>query len=144
MTDKDVSTETTTVTDAKSLYDALHQQQFTGAEKRAALEICVIRDSLQSLGGQAKWVPHEHNPADCLTKLAGNAAPLLALMRRSTYKLVAEEEELEKRKQYRENIGKKNPRPNKSTEYFTDNRVSSVNHTVSTRDLFEDFLDPQL
>ena len=39
------------VTDAKSLYDNLHQEQFTGAERRAALEICVIRDSLHSFDG---------------------------------------------------------------------------------------------
>ena len=42
-----------TITDAKSLYDNLMQEQYTGAEKRAALEICVIRDSLESLGGRA-------------------------------------------------------------------------------------------
>ena len=60
------------ITDAKSLYDALHQEQYTGAEKRAALEVCVIRDSLESLGGKARWVPHDKNPVDCLTKLSGN------------------------------------------------------------------------
>ena len=57
------------ITDAKSLFDNLMQQQYTGAEKRAALEICVIRDSLESLGGRVRWVPHDRNPADCLTKL---------------------------------------------------------------------------
>lgn len=138
MSKKDCSTETTTVTDAKSLYDAVNQPQYTGAEKRAALEICVIKDSLDSLGGQAKWVPHELNPADCLTKLAGNAAPLLELMRRSTYKVVAEEDELEKRKQYRENTGKKNPRPNRTTETC---RAPAVNHTVSTQQAFMCLLD---
>ena len=138
MSTKDCSTETTTVTDAKSLYDAVNQPQYTGAEKRAALEICVIKDSLESLGGQAKWVPHELNPADCLTKLAGNAAPLLELMRRSTYKLVAEEEELVKRKQYREETGKKNPRPNKT---YDSCRAQSVNHTVSTQQVFMCLLD---
>ena len=43
------------VTDAKSLFNNLMQEQYTGAEKRAALEICVIRDSLDSLGGKARW-----------------------------------------------------------------------------------------
>ena len=56
MSEKDCVTELTNVTDAKSLYDALIQEQYTGAEKRAALEICVIRDSLDSLGGQAKYL----------------------------------------------------------------------------------------
>ena len=52
-----------TITDAKSLYDNLMQEQYTGPQKRAALEICVIRDSLESLGGRARWVPHDRNPA---------------------------------------------------------------------------------
>ena len=34
------------VTDAKSMYDKLTWEQYTRAEKRAALEFCVIRDSL--------------------------------------------------------------------------------------------------
>ncbi len=38
------------VTDAKSMYDNLMQEQYTGADKRSALEICVIRDSLENLG----------------------------------------------------------------------------------------------
>ena len=46
------------VSNSKSLYDNLNRDQFTGAEKRSALEICVIRDSLKALGGTARWVPH--------------------------------------------------------------------------------------
>ena len=61
------------------------QEQYTGAEKRAALEICVIRDSLESLGGKARWVPHDRNPADCLSKLKGNVESLLKMMRSGTY-----------------------------------------------------------
>ena len=60
------------ITDAKSLYDNLTREQYAGAEKRSALEICVIRDSLESLGGCARWVPHDRNPTDCFTKLKGN------------------------------------------------------------------------
>eukprot|EP00973_Karenia_brevis_P025983 3585266-Karenia_brevis.AAC.1 len=57
------------------------QEQYTGAERRAALEICVIRDSLDSLGGKARWVPLDKNPADCLSKLKGNVEALLIMMR---------------------------------------------------------------
>ena len=42
------------ITDAKSFFDNLMQEQYTGAEKRAALEICVIRDCLESLAWEAK------------------------------------------------------------------------------------------
>ena len=38
------------VSDSKSLFDKLIVEQFTNAEKRAALEVAVIRDSLRSLG----------------------------------------------------------------------------------------------
>ena len=37
------------VTDAMSLYDNLLQQNFTNADKRSALEVCVIRDSLEAV-----------------------------------------------------------------------------------------------
>ena len=61
-----------TITDAKSLYDNLLQTRYTSIEKKVALEICVIRDSLESLGGKARWIPHERKPSDCLTKIRGN------------------------------------------------------------------------
>ena len=57
------------IIDARSLYDNLNREQYSGAERRAALEVCVSRDSLEALGGRARWVPHEENPADCLSKL---------------------------------------------------------------------------
>ena len=70
------------ITDAKSMYDNLTREHNSGAEKRAALELCVIKDSLDRLGGTARWVPHEKNPVDCMTKLKGNAAMMLELLRR--------------------------------------------------------------
>ena len=75
----------------------------------------MIRDSLESLGGSARWVPHEENPVDCMTKLKGNISRMLQLLKSGTFRLTAESEEMEKRKQYREATGKKNPRPNKTT-----------------------------
>ena len=46
------------ITDTNSLYDNLNREQFSGAEKRAALEIRVIRDFVDILGGSVRWVPH--------------------------------------------------------------------------------------
>eukprot|EP00973_Karenia_brevis_P025710 3546436-Karenia_brevis.AAC.1 len=66
MTEPESDLDLASITDAKSLYDNLIQEQYTGAENRAALEICVIRDSLESLGGEARWIPDNRNPADCL------------------------------------------------------------------------------
>ena len=79
------------------------------------MEVSVIRDSLMALGGQARWIPHEENPSDCLTKLKGNASRLVELLRTAKFKISMEEEELARRKAYREATGKRNPRPNKST-----------------------------
>ena len=68
------------LSDSKSLFDKLLiVEQFTNAEKRAALEVAAIRDSLRSFGGQPRWVPHELNVSECLTKKKGNSAPLLEL-----------------------------------------------------------------
>ena len=77
----------------------------------AALEICVIRDSLESLGGSCRWVPHEQNPVDGMTKLKGNTARLLELLQTGSYKLTMEDSELAARKEYRAQTGKRNPRP---------------------------------
>ena len=52
------------VTDAKSMYVNLTREQYTGAEKWAALEVCVIRNSLDSMNGVSRWVTHEENPVD--------------------------------------------------------------------------------
>jgi hypothetical protein len=104
------------ITDAKSMYDNLVREQYSGAEKRAALELCMIKDSLDSLGGKARWVPHEENPVDCMTKIKGNAVRMLELLRTGKYRLTAEAAELEKRREYREQSGRRNPRPNRFTE----------------------------
>ena len=93
------------------MFDNLTREQFTGAEKRSALEIAVIRDSLRSMDGEIRWVPHEKNSVDCLTKVKGNVLPLLELMKKSRYKLVGEEQEMAQRAEFRAATGKRNPRP---------------------------------
>ena len=103
------------VSDSKSMFDKLIVEQFTNAEKRAALEVAVIRDSLRSLGGQPRWVPHELNVSDCLTKKKGNSAPLLELLKTGKYRLVVEEQEMQRRKEEREKTGKRNARPKRTT-----------------------------
>ena len=116
------------IIDAKSLYDKFNREQYSGAEGRAALEVCVIRDSLEALGGRARWVPHEENPVDCLSKLKGNTSRLLQLLRDHSFCLVSEDQELERRKNYREQTGKRTldptsppssqPHPPSDREYF--------------------------
>ena len=102
------------ISDSKSIYGNLTREQFTGAEKRSALEICVIRDSLYSMDGEIRWVPHEKNAVDCLTKVKGNMESLLDLMKAARYTLVGEEQEMRKRAAYRAATGKANPRAKRS------------------------------
>ena len=58
------------------------------------MEISVIRDSMDSVGATARWVPHELNVSDCLTKRKGNSEPLLKLLKTGKYRLIIEEDEL--------------------------------------------------
>ena len=56
------------IVDAKSLFDALVSEQTQQDDRRAALEVGVIRDDLAALGMRLHWVPHDLNPTDALTK----------------------------------------------------------------------------
>ena len=112
ITQDDSSLDVASIIDAKSLYDNLAREQYSGAERRSALEVCVIRDSLNSLNGRARWVPHEENPVDCLTKMRGNSARLLQLTQDHSFCLVGASTTLEQRKEFREQTGRRNPRPN--------------------------------
>ena len=83
------------VADAKSLFDALHSEQAHGEDDRAALEIAIIQDSLARLRGRIRWIPHNVNPADGLTKLEGaHMKPLMDVLRTSHFRIEAESEGL--------------------------------------------------
>ena len=94
------------IVDAKSLYDNSQREQYSKAEKRSALEICVIKGSLDSMDGECRWIPHERNPVDPLTKLNGNALPLLQLMKTHKFQLQEEAQVLKERKEFREATGR--------------------------------------
>ena len=74
------------------------------------------------MNGTARWVPHQENPSDCLTKLKGNTARLLELIQKGSYKLVMEDSELAARKESRAQTGKRNPRPKR--------QLISQNHEI--------------
>ena len=58
------------ITDAKALYDSFHRETVTAnvTDRRTALEIRVIKELLQDLGGELRWVSSERQWADGLTK----------------------------------------------------------------------------
>ena len=68
------------VVDAKSLSDHLVKETVGSTEdKRTAIEMQAIRQSLAELAAQIKWVPHCRLTMDCLIKR--NREPLLELLR---------------------------------------------------------------
>ena len=60
------------VTDAKALYDAFHREATSSSvvDKRVSLEIRVMKERLQELGGLLKWMSSDRQVADGLTKEA--------------------------------------------------------------------------
>ena len=88
------------IVDAKSLFDASNSEQATGEDDRSALEIALVQDSLTKVKGRIRWVPHNDNPADMLTKLNGaHQEPMLKLLRTSTLRIQQEAEVLSEGKQ---------------------------------------------
>ena len=80
-------------------------------ERRAALEIAVIKEDLSLMKAMARWVPHHKNPEDALTKHKGShAAPLMRLLRDHRWTIMEEAKELEGMKEAREDLGY-TPRP---------------------------------
>ena len=76
--------------DAKSLYDASASEQAQGDDDRSALEIGIIQESIAKLSGRMRWVPHNFNPADALTKLKAHMEPMMKLLKSNCF--VIEEE----------------------------------------------------
>ena len=67
------------ITDAKALYDSYHREGTTSSvvDRRISLEIRVMKERLQELGGILKWVSSDRQIADGRTKEA--ARSLMAL-----------------------------------------------------------------
>ena len=58
------------ITDAKALYDSFHRDGCSSVtDRRTALEVLVLKDQMNSLGGGMKWISSERQFADSLTKM---------------------------------------------------------------------------
>ena len=66
--------------DAKSLYDHLHTETSGGAnDKRTAIDIQIVRSSMEAQGAIVRWVDHGGMYAHAMTKRNGNV-PLLQIL----------------------------------------------------------------
>ena len=86
-------------TDCKSLYDHLYSQSSpTLEDRRTAIDIIIIRDSIHRLNAFLRWLPTNRMLADALTKESPEALDLLrACLRTGRYQISPEEKILELR-----------------------------------------------
>jgi len=113
---RDQDPESLVVTDSKALFDSCANDNDTSLDDRSALEMAVIRDTVRACRGKLRWIPHDRNPADMLTKMEGaHCEPMWRLLQHGTFRIAAEEEELMAKKAAREIFGR-TPRPKTSWE----------------------------
>ena len=89
------------VVDAKSLYDNLMKEGSQSQDKFTALDVAIARERVDGLGVDLRWVEHQAMVVDSLTKLNGNKEALMKLLTTGTFKLEAEEWQLEDRERRR-------------------------------------------
>ncbi|OLP92915.1 Copia protein [Symbiodinium microadriaticum] len=92
------------VTDCKSLFDHLQSRSSpTLDDKRTALDIVILRESLQKTSASLRWVPTNRMLADAMTKEAADALDMLrACLKEGQYQISEEETILQWRSQERE------------------------------------------
>ena len=77
--------------DAKSLYGHLRTETSGGAnDRRTAIDIQIIRASMDAQGAMVRWVDHSGMYADAMTKKNGNV-PLLQMLLRTGRICITEE-----------------------------------------------------
>ena len=73
--------ELLSIVDAKSLYDHLSTETSgMASDRRTAIEVQIVRNSLDIQHGSVRWVDHPGMYADALTKLNGNIPLVHAMM----------------------------------------------------------------
>jgi hypothetical protein len=55
-------------TDCKSLYDVCTKNGSMPEEKRVALDLLDVRESIEEMGDKIRWIPTDHMLVDCMTK----------------------------------------------------------------------------
>ena len=99
---QDLLRESLAIVDAKSLFDLLSKDTVGGQDRRTAIEIQIIREDLQKLQGQVRWVDHPAMVADVLTKVKGNIEPLERLLSEGAFCIKAEEQQMKSRETARQ------------------------------------------
>ena len=94
------------ITDWKSLYDAIHKEGAAPAstDKRLAIELAIVKAKAVSVETYLRWIDARCQIADCLTKHASRkfAAVLQKVLNEAQWRITAEEDMLDRRRQERE------------------------------------------
>jgi hypothetical protein len=92
------------ISDCRSLYDHLNTIGNGGTldDKRTAIDIAIIRQSISRCGLEPRWCPTGHMVADAFTKDKGEPLDLLrSVIRQGRYQLADEQTVLERKKEER-------------------------------------------
>ncbi|CAK0864783.1 unnamed protein product, partial [Prorocentrum cordatum] len=90
------------VVDAKGIYDTLSKLTAgSKSDRRAAIDLAVVRTSMEKIGSAIRWMPHPLMPVDCMTKsdLAKTNAAQLTMLKSGMLRLSAEESAIQERKE---------------------------------------------
>eukprot|EP00971_Amphidinium_carterae_P288170 5721106-Amphidinium_carterae.1 len=96
--------------DNKGLHDTLRKEASGQTERRVALECAVIKDTMARIQTDLRWLPHDLNVADSLTKLHGHGETLQELLQNGHVTFYRAQDLLKSRAEERETLGY-NPRP---------------------------------
>ena len=97
----------TLVADSKGVFDALNNE-LPQDDKKSAMEMPSIEQLMTQMFGRFRWVPHNFNPTDALTKIKGaHLQPCLDLLSSGMYQLKTESANLAERAAEKEKTGRK-------------------------------------
>ena len=93
------------VGDSKGVYDNLKKEQ-PGAERFSALDAAPMKIRMRDIGCQPRWLPHDRNPTDGLTKFRGaHIVPMIDLLKSGKFVLQPEADELARKKEAKDTLG---------------------------------------
>ena len=103
----------TLITDSEGVYDALNNE-LPQDDKKSAVEIPIIEQLMVQMFGRCRWVSHNFNPSDPLTKIKGaHLQPCLDLLSSGMYHLKTESANFAERAAEKEKTGRKARNKNK-------------------------------
>ncbi len=93
--------ESISVVDAKSFFDHLNSEAIGCSDRRNAIEIQLIRQSVSSINSKISWIEHQRMIIDGLTKRRANLEHLYEFMRDGMLAIQEEEDRMDERRRFK-------------------------------------------